>query len=261
MGVIPVFDPATGASGGAASGGTGGTGVNVLPLEYININLTNGFTLLEPDAMGYTPTHDSGTGVTTFAMDELASGNAKYSLTGTGAEWPRSSKLLTDSAGNTMTSADSFIMAVRMSLYDTTVPSSADLRIAVGLCLDPTATTTGDFDGYGVTLRTVSGSRKGGIVKLDSGSGFLSSYTQAGNTFIYGQIVRSARKLPVVLAYGETTGQMPNNSYVDSTSTVELAATTNWSLWVAVSTSTTSGTIAASQTAAVRLDYQIIKLR
>ena len=53
---------------------------------------------------------------------------------------------------------------------------------------------------------------------------------------------------------------MPSNSYVDSTSTVELAATTDWSLWVAVTLATTSGTINASETFAVKMDYQIIRL-
>ncbi len=261
MPVTPCFDPTTGASGGASSGGGGGTGVNILPLDYININPSTGFTKLEPDVMGYEVAHDAGTGVSTFTMDVLGTGNAKFSFTGTGAEYPRSSQLLVDSAGTTMTTADSFIMNVRFSLYDTTVPANADLRFAVGLCIDPTATTTGDFDGYGVTLRTVSGSRKPGIVKLDSGSGFLSTVSGSGNDFTYGQIIRSARKLPVILAYGETSGQMPANSYTDSTSTVELAATTNLSLFVAVTTATTSGTITAGETFAVKMDYQIIRLR
>lgn len=253
MGMFPIAGP-------PSTGGGGGSGINVLPLEYINIDPSSGFSKLEPDAMGYEVAHNAGTGVATFTMDALDPGNAKYSFTGTGAEYPRSSKLLVDSAGTTMTTADSFIMAVRFSLFDNTVPANADLRMGVGLCLDPTATTTGAFDGYGVTLRTVSGSRKGGIVKLDSGSGSMSTMSAAGNTVVFGQIVRSARKNPIVLAYGETSGQMPSNSYVDSTSTVELAATTDWSLWVAVTLATTSGTINASETFAVKMDYQIIRL-
>ena len=253
MGMFPIAGP-------PSTGGGGGSGINVLPLEYINIDPSSGFTKLEPDAMGYEVAHDAGTGVTTFTMDALDPGNAKYSFTGTGAEYPRSSKLLVDSAGTTMTTADSFIMAVRFSLFDNTVPANADLRMGVGLCLDPTATTTGAFDGYGITLRTVSGSRKCGIVKMDGGSAFMSTISQSGNTVVYGQIIRSARKNPLLLAYGETSGQMPSNSYVDSTSTVELAATTNWSLWVAVTIATTSGTIDASETFAVKMDYQIIRL-
>ena len=251
-GMFPIAGPPSTA---AAS-----SGINVLPLEYLNIDPSSGFSKLEPDAMGYEVAHNAGTGVTTFTMDALDPGNAKYSFTGTGAEYPRSSKLLVDSAGTTMTTADSFIMAVRFSLFDSTVPANADLRMGVGLCLDPTATTTGAFDGYGVTLRTVSGSRKCGIVKMDSNSAFMSTTSAAGNTVVYGQIIRSARKNPLVLAYGETSGQMPSNSYVDSTSTVELAATTNWSLWVAVTIATTSGTIDASETFAVKMDYQIIRL-
>mgnify|MGYP003121060251 CR=1 FL=1 len=260
MPLVPVFDPTTGASGGAAAGGSGSSGIDVLPLEYIAINPAT-MTKFAPDVMDYTPAFDAGTGISTITMDALSPGNAKYSMTGSGAEWPRSHSPLLDSAGAAITSADSFVMMVRFSLYDTTVPSSADLRFGVGLCIDPTATTAGAFDGYGVTARTVSGSRKGGIVKLDSGSGSLSTYTQSGNTIIYGQIVRSARKLPVLLAYGETSGQMPANSYVDFTSTVELAADTAWQLWFGVSTATTSGTIAAGQSFAVKAEYQIIKLR
>ena len=254
MGMFPIAGPPS------TGGGGGGSGIDVLPLEYINIDPSSGFTKLEPDAMGYEVAHNAGTGVTTFTMDALDPGNAKYSFTGSGAEYPRSSKLLVDSAGTTMTTADSFIMAVRFSLFDSTVPANADLRMGVGLCLDPTATTTGAFDGYGITLRTVSGSRKCGIVKMDSNSAFMSTTSAAGNTVVYGQIIRSARKNPLVLAYGETSGQMPSNSYVDSTSTVELAATTNWSLWVAVTIATTSGTIDASETFAVKMDYQIIRL-
>ncbi len=113
-GMFPIAGPPSTA---AAS-----SGIDVLPLEYINIDPSTGFSKLEPDAMGYEVAHNAGTGVTTFTMDALDPGNAKYSFTGSGAEYPRSSKLLVDSAGTTMTTADSFIMNVRLSLYDNRSP-------------------------------------------------------------------------------------------------------------------------------------------
>jgi hypothetical protein len=244
-----------------APGGGGGGGVDILPLAYIPVNLTTGFTKLAPDALDFTPSFASGTGVTTFAMGTLSPGNAKYSMAGTGQEWPRSYKALVDSAGTTMTTADSFTMNVRLSQFDAVVPSSADLRFGIGMSLDPTATTTADFDGYAVLMRTNSSSRRAGVAKFDATSSSLFSTTANGNTFIYGQIIRSSRKLPVVLSYGETSGQMPNNSYVDSTSNVELAATTDWNLWVGVATFANTGTVASSQSFSVKVEYQIIRTR
>ena len=242
-----------------ASGG--GSGVDVLPLEYIAVNPTSGMTYLKPDALGYAAAFDASTKVTTFNMEELASGNAKYSMAGAGQEWPRHYAALVDSAGTAMTTADSFIMAIRFSLYDTTVPSSADLRLGVGLCLDPDALTAGDFDGYGITLRSQSAYRRVGRGIWDTSSGSLTSTTANGTTLAYGQIVRSARKNPVVLAYGETAGQVPNNGYQDATSSVELAADSAWHLWVGVSPFGSTGTVAASQSFAAKIEYQIIRLR
>lgn len=247
--------------------GGGGGGAELNPLDFMSVNPASGFTNLTPDAMAFKSiVTDAGTGVTTYTFDALTSGTSsagqKYNFTGADSGWPRRYQLLKDSAGTTLTTDDSFVMVVKMSLYDATVPSSADLRFGVGLCIDPTSQTVAAFDGYGITLRTRSASRVGGVVKFDATGGSASNYSNASTTTVYGYIIRSKRRLSGLIAQGEpSSGDTPSNSMVDNSSTTELAASTNLSLWVGVGLQLSTGGITDGQSFAVKTEYQIIRTR
>ena len=242
---------------------SGGGGTDLDPLDFLHIDpALDTFTDLEPDAMAFKSiVTDAGTGVTTYTFDALSPGDQKYNFTGSDCQWPRRYQLLKGNDGATLTTADSFIMAIKLSLYSSTVPSSADLRFGVGLCVDPTALTVGAFDGYGVTLRTRSANVVAGAVKFDASSGSNTNYANTTTTTAYGYIVRSKRRLSTLFVQGEVSGDTPSNAIVTSSSTTELAATTNLSLWVGAGLQLNAGTIADGQSFAVRSDYQIIRVR
>ena len=260
------FSPFAFPSISVPSGGGGG-GAELNPLDFMSVNPASGFTALTPDAMAFKSiVTDAGTGVTTYTFDALTSGSSsagqKYNFTGADSGWPRRYQLLKDSAGTTLTTDDSFVMVVKMSLYDATVPSSADLRFGVGLCIDPTSQTVAAFDGYGITLRTRSASRVGGVVKFDATGGSASNYSNASTTTVYGYIIRSKRRLSGLIAQGEpSSGDTPSSSMVDNSSTTELAASNNLSLWVGAGLQVSTGSITDGQSFAVKTGYRIIRTR
>ena len=258
MGITGMFPIA-----GPPSSGGGAVVSPILDWQLID---PTGMTKTTPDAMQISSEAiDSGTGVTTFTMAALDPGDAKYNLTGTGAEYPRYSSSLVDSSGVQLTTDDTFIMFVRLSLFDTTVPSQADLRIVVGLCLDPTATTTAALDGFGVGLRTRSQDRTGGHFKADVSSGSFISYTSTATDVVFGSIQRTTRRLGMVNAFGEdsdgATISASTARTTPGTSNAAFAAGANYSLFWAVSTNSNSGTINAGQTFGLRADYAIKRLR
>tara|TARA_R110001592_G_scaffold271578_2_gene538140 strand:+ start:752 stop:1543 length:792 start_codon:yes stop_codon:yes gene_type:complete len=252
--------------GAAASGGGGGAAAPLVTLPYKNLDLTSGHTLVEPDGLTISGVAiDSGTKVMTFTMNELATGDAKYNISGSGAEWPRYHAALVDGAGVRLTTADTFTMHVKISLFGSTIPSSADIRYACGVCVTPAATTTGDFDGHGIGLRTRSASRVGGHAKLDTTSGGFSNFNSTGTDTVYGQIIRSARRITNVVSFGEVSNADTAQQTTNATNgTVQFAATTDLNLWFGISTGqsgTSTGAVAASQTFACRVDYCIVRLR
>ena len=250
-------------AGPPSSGGGGGSTSPIL--DWVLIDPTS-MTKTTPDAMQISSESiDSSTGMTTFTFSALGSGNAKYNLSGSGAEYPRYSSSLVDSAGVQLTTGDSFIMYLRLSVFDTTVPSQADLRVAVGLCLSPTATTTADLDGYGVGMRTRAASRVGATFKADTTSAGFSAYSSTATDTIFGSIQRSTRRLGALIAFGEDSDGATTSPSTGRTtavvSTAQLAASTNYSLFIAIGTNSNSGTIDAGQTLGFRADYAIKRLR
>jgi len=254
-GMYPVAGPPSSGGGGSVS-----------PiLDWVLVDPTS-MTKTTPDAMTISSeSMNSGTGVVTFTMGALGTGNAKYNIAGTGAEYPRYSANLVDSDGVQLTTDDSFIMFVRFSLFDDTVPSQADLRIAVGLCLDPTATATVDIDGYGVGLRTRSVSRLGGHFKVDTPSGTFTTYSSTATDTVFGSVQRTSRRLGCVIAFGEDSDgaiRSPSTARTTpATTNAALTAGADYKLLLAVSTASSSGTIDAGQTFALRADYAIKRLR
>ena len=246
----------------AGSGAAGATGASINPIDYPVIDPSTGFTKVEPDAMTYASISYTGaTGITTYTMSALGTGNQKYNFAGGDASWPRHHQLLKNSDGTQLTTADSFMMLVRLDNF--TFPGNDDFQVAVGLCLDPTATNTNDFDGYGVGFRMSSGSsnRKGKIIQLVLSSGSVNGYNATGTDTAYGVITRTARRNAGLTVFGETSDADSANNAYSTNSTTQLAATTNWSLWLATSMSSSTGTITASESFAYRASYQIVELR
>ena len=237
----------------------GGAGVSITPLAFNTIDLTTGYTKLEPDGMGYSDVSIAG-GVNTITFNALGTGDLKYAFSGSGSEWPRHYAELNDADGTRLTTDDSFLMVVKLSNF--TYPSAADFRMAVGCCVDPTSTTTAAFDGYGIGRRmgNVTTAREGHQVQLDTTNGNTNGFTYDGSDTIYGVVVRTAAQHAGNSVFGEVSGVNGPNAQYTQKSSQSLTASQDWSLFVAVAT-TSTGTISAGESIAFKAEYQIIKLR
>jgi hypothetical protein len=237
----------------------GGAGVSITPLAFNTIDLTTGYTKLEPDGMGYSDVSIAG-GVNTITFNALGTGDLKYAFSGSGSEWPRHYADLNDADGTRLTTDDSFLMVVKLSNF--TYPSAADFRMAVGCCVDPTSTTTAAFDGYGIGRRmgNVTTAREGHQVQLDTTNGNTNGFTYDGSDTIYGVVVRTAAQHAGNSVFGEVSGVNGPNAQYTQKSSQSLTASQDWSLFVAVAT-TSTGTISAGESIAFKAEYQIIKLR
>ena len=237
----------------------GGAGVSITPLAFNTIDLTTGYTKLEPDGMGYSDVSIAG-GVNTITFNALGTGDLKYAFSGSGSEWPRHYADLNDADGTRLTTDDSFLMVVKLSNF--TYPSAADFRMAVGCCVDPTSTTTAAFDGYGIGRRmgNVTTAREGHQVQLDTTNGNTNGFTYDGSDTIYGVVVRTAAQHAGNSVFGEVSGVNGPNAQYTQKSSQSLTASQDWSLFVAVST-TSTGTISAGESIAFKAEYQIIKMR
>jgi hypothetical protein len=239
------------------SGDSGG--VSLAPLAYNTIDLTSGFTKVEPNGMAYSSVTIAG-GINTLTFGELGTGDLKYAFSGSGAEWPRHHAPLNDSGGTRLTTDDSFLLVVKLSSF--TFPTSADFRMAVGCCLDPSSTTTAAFDGYGIgrRLSTVSTAKEGLQVYLDSTNGNTAGFTYDGADTIYGTVLRTGTRHAANSVFGEASNASAASAQYTTKSTQTLTASQNWSLFVATST-TTSGSISAGESVAFKAEYQVIRLR
>ena len=237
----------------------GGAGVSITPLAFNTIDLTTGYAKSEPDGMGYSGVSIAG-GVNTITFNALATGDLKYAFSGSGAQWPRHYADLNDADGTRLTTDDSFLMVVKLSNF--TYPSAADFRMAVGCCVDPTSTTTAAFDGYGIGRRmgNVTTAREGHQVQLDTTNGNTNGFTYDGSDTIYGVVVRTAAQHAGNSVFGEVSGVNGPNAQYTQKSSQSLTASQDWSLFVAVAT-TSTGTISAGESIAFKAEYQIIKLR
>ena len=237
----------------------GGDGVSLSPLAYNTIDLTTGYTKLEPDGLGYSGETIAG-GVNTITFNELATGDAKYTFGGADAQWPRHYADLNDADGTRLTTDDTFLMVVKLSNF--TYPSAADFRVAVGCCVDPTATTTAAFDGYGIGRRmgNISTYRDGIQVQLDSLNGNTNGFTYDSADTIYGVVVRTGTRHAGNTVFGELSGAAASTAQYTQKSNQSVTASQDWSLFVAVAM-TSTGTVSAGESIAFKAEYQIIKLR
>jgi hypothetical protein len=246
-------------AGRPAGGGGGGGGVNISPLAYTVIDLTSGYTKLEPDGMGYSDVSNAAN-VNTITFNALATGDLKYAFNGADSKWPRHYAALNDAGGTRLTTDDSFLMVVKLSNF--TFPSAVDLRMAVGCCVDPESITTAAFDGYGIGRRmgSLASQREGIQVQLDTTNGNTNGFTYDSADTIYGVVVRTAAQHAGNTVFGEVSDVNGPNAQYTQKSSQSLTASQNWSLFVAVST-TSTGTISAGESIAFQAEYQVIRLR
>jgi hypothetical protein len=246
--------------------GADSSGTSITPLTYQTINPTSGFTLLEPDTarMEFSSvSHAAGTGITTFTLNGTTTNASDQRFAGSGVtKWPRYYQALTDADGNALDTDDSFMMLVKLS--DFTHPSSLGYGIGVGLCLDPTATDSNTFDGWGITtlLASTTSQRKGGITSQYLSTGQESSYGGSDADTVFGTLHRSAVRFPGASVFGESSGASIANGGT-TVSAVSTAFSTGqaWNLWVGVVVRNSGQVIPSGESFACKISYQIIKVR
>ena len=144
-GIVPVFDPASGASGGPAAGG--GDGISPNP-SGTPVNLNDGsWTLLDPLSIVQSVAYDSGTNTNTVTCNAAGATNdlvwSASAVAHTGPRWYRALEI-----GGVPMTTDDFVTAIyRFG----PLRSSTTFRAGgyYGLAEDPSTTVTADILGAG----------------------------------------------------------------------------------------------------------------
>lgn len=171
MPIAPCFDPTTGASGGAAPApGGGGSGYDV-PFGD-PIDLTDGWTLYDPDSLIKSITFSGG--FHTVIWNELLTGSPNYNWTAgsnhRAPRWYQPAQL----DGNQLTS-DDVTQNIFYMVTDNTPAGRGDFPNAVshGICVDPTSTVASTIAGMGqhvTVLTTGPNTAAMGVWTVNSGA-------------------------------------------------------------------------------------------
>ena len=255
QGIVPTFDPASGASGGAAAAGGGGADLSALPLT--TVNLTDGtWTLLDPDSLVKSVAESSGNH--TVTMNALGSGSTNYAWSsGTtlrGARWYI--PLIADNAaGGTVriTTDDTFIVLFKLVKGS---PSAAfATEIVIAGCVDPTGLTSGSIVGMGGIIEYTSTGNPGyGAWAFLSKTSSVSSNNVSATVSALWSGRRAGTSSYVTLkADGtyEANGQRAASS--------NMTASTDMFLMVGLGTRGAT-TIADDDNAVFKLEYRVVKL-
>jgi hypothetical protein len=180
-GIVPTFDPSTGASGGPAAGG-GGADLSNVTYEG-PIDLTDAaWTLLDPDSL--VKSQSFAGGFNNIVMNALGAGSVNYNwAAGTdhrGPRWyiPLNAK---DANGNDVriNSDDTFLLEVVIKKGATT--AEWNTGIVCGVCADPTSTVALTIDGAGGQLNYVAaGNSAYGAWTVNAGSTGVSASNVRG---------------------------------------------------------------------------------
>jgi hypothetical protein len=152
MPIAPCFDPTTGASGGSQPGGGGGADLSAL--GFTAIDLTDGFTLTDPDSLVSSTTNASGTNKVTF--NALSPGSTDYAWgAGSNQRAPRWVKNLTatDATGGEVQikSGDTFILQTVVEFA--TPDNRYAAEVVVASSVDGTSTAAAANDAMGGLIR------------------------------------------------------------------------------------------------------------
>lgn len=150
MPITPCFDPTTGASGGAAPAPSG----SAYDIPFGDpVNLTDGWTLYDPDSLIKSITYSGGVHTVTW---NAASGSSDYNWSaGTNHRAPRwYQPAQIDS--NALTT-DDLIQNVTLVITDNTQRGGFDNALVHGVCVDPTSTVATTIAGMGQAVTVFTG--------------------------------------------------------------------------------------------------------
>ena len=250
MPITDIFDPTTGANGGAAPA-AGGDDLNAV--TWTDVDLTDGsWTLTDPDSLASSVSIAGG--VNKVILAALSSGSANYNwLNGSTQRSPRYHKLLNPD-GDQIQGGDFFFLLWRLQ-FVAPVARAAN-NIVFGVAEDPTSTDANVMKGLGgVITYNATGNISCGTWTNTSSSALASaaSITSLGS-FQFGA-TRGCGGSYVTLDV--------NNAQVNNGSrngNLTYSATSNLSIMVGVGAFNNSATWSAGVDAKFKLQYRIVRL-
>ena len=234
MPVSPAFDPTTGASGGAASGG-GGSSFYAVPFGD-PIDLTDGWTLYDPDSLIKSVTFSGGVHTVTW---NAATGSSDYNWsagsTHRAPRWYQSALI----DGNQLTT-DDVTQNVFMVVTDNTQRGDFDNTLVHGICVDPTSTTATTIAGMGQAVTVFAGGASTasmGVWTINSSSVTATSApSRSMATAQYG----GRHTGSVCFTNLDASGQRIQNGSRNGTVTLSAGADLRWMVGVGVRSNTTN---------------------
>jgi len=255
MGIVRAFDPDTGASGGPAPAAA--TGADLSALGFEAVDLTDGWTLYDPDSLVDSVSHSSGTN--TVTMNALGTGSNDYAFTvGGNLRMPRWYKNL--SALDSNNSEVRLNTGNTYSLHTITQFLEPDDRFATEIVMasspDPTGLTQTACDLCGGILKyPASGNPQGGAFGVNN-SALGSASASLHQTLVVTSFAAGRMNTPTYINVDSsggflTSGQRATNQNYTNTST-------DLSVVVGLGTSG-SATITAGEDAKIKVFFRVIK--
>ena len=246
QGIVPTFDPATGAPGGPAAAAA--TSYSQIPWE--TVDLTDGsWTLTDPDSLVDVVTHAAD--FNKVVMNALAVGSTNYAFgTSNDLRAPRWHKNL-EASGVRVTTDDTFVAQFRMTKGTTVAEWNTEVVCAA--CVDPTNLSSTLLDGVGGMIEYVAASNTGyGIWTVNAKSVSTSASNAKGITSTLTAGGRSQGGTYITLDSGD--GQVAGGTR--NAGNVNVAATDMF-LMVGVGTRG-SATITAGDDTNFKLEYRVL---
>ena len=250
MPITDIFDPTTGANGGAAPA-AGGDDLNAV--TWTDVDLTDGsWTETDPDSLASGVSIAAGVNKVTLA--ELAVGSINYNWTsGSTHRSPRFHKLLQPD-GDQIGSDDFFFLLWRLQ-FVAPVARAAN-TIVFGVSEDPTSTSAANIKGLGALLVfNATGNVACGTWTNTSGATSSSAATVTSLGSFQFAATRGCGGSYVALDASEA---RVNNSSRNGNLTY--SGSTNLSIMVGVGAFNNSATWAAGVDAKFKLQYRIVRL-
>ena len=257
MGIVRAFDPDTGASGGPAPAAA--SGADLAALGFISADLTDGWTLTDPDSLVNSTAHSSG--VNTITMNALGAGSNDYVWSsGSTIEAPRWHKELKipdiNGTEQQVVTGNTYVLQV---LLEFVAPSARfGAQIVIGTAADASSTTVTTMDLMGGIIQyPTSGNPTGGAIGQAraalgaANANYKRTYVTAG--FTQGRMNTptyiNTNTSDAILASGQ---RATNITYADTT--------TNVDIMVGLGTANSSTTISASDDAKIKVWYRVVRL-
>lgn len=251
MPIAPIFDPDTGASGGALAPAAGGDDLNAV--TWTDVDLTDGsWTETDPDSLASSVSIAGGVNKVTLAA--LSSGSSNYNwLNGSTQRSPRFHKLLKPE-NDQIQGGDFFFLLWRLQ-FVAPVARAAN-NIVFGVAEDPTSTDANAMKGLGGVL-TYNAT---GNIACGTWTNTSASTASSGSTVTsLGSFQFAATRG----CAGSVVALDVNNARVNNGSrngNLTYSATSNLSIMVGVGAFNNSATWSAGVDAKFKLQYRIVRL-